>query len=833
MKMKKRTLKRTLKYIVSFVLLLSLFSNLPLMLAGATTTENSTAPAETPVDMHEYHEGIVDGGIYCIRNLGNGDYMDVDNALTAAGTMLSTYTYHAGPNQQFRLEYMGDDTYRMIPINAPNMYINQPLSAEGSPVSLSPDYVQENGAFRLKRYGENVYAIYVAVSNYQNVLCIDSTAAPRVLHRNFDNLSTAQQPYALWALERYGTQYESYDTFYIRSATHNLYLNSDPNIIAARVAPFTGTDAQQWKQTVATTDSYYFSPLNTVYRHLNIKGGSVTLRISGQVQDLTHRQFLIENATVDASGNLNCNIAAYLGGQKMYLNVGNYLLDDPTVHGVLFSNKAEGNDVWVFERVTTTSRDPKELIHNQWLADGGTVNRGTTKWYSFAVDKNARYKIELSGSNVTIGTVEGLLPVTELDRDTANNKMVEVFLNDSVASITGEDTYTIYRIPIVYTGATSNANTAFNYSLCVQQSPMSIHLGSMYEGDDIPASGLYGAWGHIESLGYSIDTKSLISASEALEATHAVTGISDFQSDIFIYNGHGEKGSLEYDLVDPLDVNNLPNMEGCKLAIWAACESAKNKLLVNFVSKSIAQGADAAIGWSKTIDVEDTRLFMKSFFGALAAGDSIDEAQRYALSLPACCCTNEDDYEAVKYTCNCAQSDITCPCENSYSHYNYIYGILDSLVIQGNVDVVLLPASGTAAAMTASLETTEMQSQVMFDKSAYTLMLENTSTGAKLYSKLMNGIPTDDIYIEYYKNGVLVDTYKSDFNLEDCSTQMSAQQTAQTLAEHPDVSAEDLAYIYVDGTWQLIERRTVTVTHGNHICSEIVYVNITAEGVTQ
>ncbi len=120
--------------------------------------------------------------------------------------------------------------------------------------------------------------------------------------------------------------------------------------------------------------------------------------------------------------------------------------------------------------------------------------------------------------------------------------------------------------------------------------------------------------------------------------------------------------------------------------------------------------------------------------------------------------------------------------------------------------------------------------QTGFDKSKYTLMAENASTGTKLYSKLMNGIPTDDCYIEYYENNILVDTYKTEFVLEDCDVQASASQTNAVLAANPNVNAANLSYTYVDGEWHLIERREVTIAHDGIECTEIIYVDLTEGG---
>ena len=59
------------------------------------------------------------GGIYHIRVRHSGQYIDVKNASTAAGTQAVQFNYNGGMNQQYRLLPYDGTYYQLEPVHAP------------------------------------------------------------------------------------------------------------------------------------------------------------------------------------------------------------------------------------------------------------------------------------------------------------------------------------------------------------------------------------------------------------------------------------------------------------------------------------------------------------------------------------------------------------------------------------------------------------------------------------------------------------------------------------------------------------------------------------------
>ena len=64
---------------------------------------------------HYFTNGIADGGIYYIINKRTGKYLDVQNAETADGTKLWTYEGNQSNAQKFKINYLGQETYELVP----------------------------------------------------------------------------------------------------------------------------------------------------------------------------------------------------------------------------------------------------------------------------------------------------------------------------------------------------------------------------------------------------------------------------------------------------------------------------------------------------------------------------------------------------------------------------------------------------------------------------------------------------------------------------------------------------------------------------------------------
>ena len=82
--------------------------------------------------------------------------------------------------------------------------------------------------------------------------------------------------------------------------------------------------------------------------------------------------------------------------------------------------------------------------------------------------------------------------------------------------------------------------------------------------------------------------------------------------------------------------------------------------------------------------------------------------------------------------------------------------------IQGDINNIIYPID------TYSSEIYSLNSNTnSYNKDDYDLVNENMDYGVKLYSRLINGIPTNDYYLEFYNNNKLVGIYKSSYTLSD------------------------------------------------------------------
>ena len=864
MKIKKRTQKRMLKYFICTVLLFSILGNLSLMAVSAITeNEAQTTSNSTSEGLHEYHGSVIDGALYYLMNVGNRQYLTVDNGSPEMFTTLSTASLTNATHQQFRMEYMGSDTYRIVPrhtegVSDPNaidgkMYVCPEWYDSGEIVSIYA-ISQFWGGFRLQRLGENKYIILTEASDFTCALAVDTANPNRIIHKNYSSMTVTEKLHAQWCFISVSSEYESYNKYYIRAINTKLYLEaSDINAPTIQAAPFDGTEAQQWKLSpIPGTNTFHFSPLNNLYNYLENRDDIVEANFIERNEDLDDNQHLFMEYFLDDLGGFKSYfIGVTVDGATKYLGIAGFTYGSTDTYELIWTDNPELYTVWTFEEVLFD--DPSiraaELYTPQYglIADYHDDNIFVLK----NGRRPTRYKIVLRGSEAYVLNIYKDRNLTE---PIYFEQVNSVSLNGEVVKMydTMLEAHTYYYFCVQSTGIGEGT-----YSFMLNPFAISVHLGSLNVGENSNlqhaiSQGFNSSWYHIENMNWNLSTKELISASNALTATHSASGISDFRSDVFVYNGHGLPGYACYigaNNATYLAATQIPDMDGCELAIWASCYSAAISNGTSMVHASKTQGAKVAMGWSKAINTADLKTFLNGFWDQISSGKSINEAMVIALALPKCTCVSSEDYERIvndpelaeDLGCKCAKNGVCecvqgpCPCSsvNHYTYYYYTYGIVDSLVILGDGTNVLYGIAGEDSVTASALNSIESDisiQQRLLDKSEYTLMSENAELGLKLYSKLLNGIPTDDCYIEYYKDGVLVDAYKSPFKLEDAETQVSAMQTNEALKNNPGVDVENLAYTYRDGAWHLIERREIVTTQGDFTYTEIAYVDL-SEGV--
>ena len=861
MKIKRKISERTLKYFICTILLLSLVWNTAFITISAIS-QNKTQERSSysTTNTHMYHGDVRDGGLYYLQSAGNGDFLTVNNASSSMFTTLSTNSWMNALHQEFRLEYMGNDTYRIVAHHTegstdPNaidgrMYIAPEWYDSGEIVSLYP--ISEFwGGYRLQRVYQNGYVLLTEASNFTCALTIDTANQNRIIHKTYNSMSDTEKLYALWYLEGVSPQAESYSKYYIRALNTKIYLEN-PFATSAMVqaAPFNGTESQQWKKTqTPNANQYYLSPLNNLHRYLsNYENDVATLQIA-RYDDPQYQYLWLEYMLDELDGSKSYRIGTTIDNVTKYLGLGDLIAGSSNTYELTWST--DTYTYWAFEEVLFD--DPSMRAVQLYTPQTGTIS--DYYGYDFYTLKNGnrptRYQIVLHSSekiNLYVckdRDMTGPVYLNLVSQTTHNGEKISVY--DTML-----EAHTCYYF---YLQSTSENSTWYN--LLINQFSISVHLGSLYVGDeshfqDVISTGFNSSWYHIQNMNWNLDTKELISAANASIAIHSATGASDFQSDVFVYNGHGGPGYACYegsDMSSYLSAPQIPSMIGCELAIWASCQSAALSNGTSMAHASFAKGAKTVLGWSKSINAGDTQVFFNTFWDQISRGKSIDQAIATALALPKCTCVSAENYELILsdpdtywyLNCSCNSGSDTCPCNegscpcstpNHYTYYYYAYGIVDSLVRLGDGTNVLYSPSGNGPLVTNIQNTLNgnLSAQNSFDKSTYTLMAENPNLGIKLYSKLLNGIPTDDCYIEYYENDVLARTYKSQFTLEDAAVNECAAQAYTILQSNPEVNINNLAYTYRDGAWHLIERREVVTTHDDFSYTEVIYVNLSEGG---
>ena len=363
MKIKKRTWKRTLKYFICIVLLFSLLGNLSLMAVGAITENETQTTSNSGSDgSHEYHGNVIDGALYYLLNVGTHQYLTVDNGSPELFTTLSTAPLKNATHQQFRMEYMGSDTYRIVPRHTegssdPNaidgkMYICPEWYDSGEIVSIYA-ISQFWGGFRLQRIGENKYILLTEASDFTCALTVDTANPNRVIHKTYSSMTVAEKLYAQWCFYSASSQYESYNKYYIRAWNTKLYLEApDVATPTLQAAPFNGTEAQQWKQTQAPVDnSYYLSPLNCLYNYMSNYDNEVVATYIERYSDPSYQHLSVEHVLDEPNGTKIYRIGVTVNNVTKYLGIGGYAEGSTQAYELVWTNSPEAYVPWTFEEV--------------------------------------------------------------------------------------------------------------------------------------------------------------------------------------------------------------------------------------------------------------------------------------------------------------------------------------------------------------------------------------------------------------------------------------------------------------------------------------------------
>lgn len=118
----------------------------------------------------------------------------------------------------------------------------------------------------------------------------------------------------------------------------------------------------------------------------------------------------------------------------------------------------------------------------------------------------------------------------------------------------------------------------------------------------------------------------------------APNGKKKINCEYFVFSGHGYSNAAGvefYNSTSPegFTYNDIPNMNGTKIAIWMTCHGARNYFKngisgdkTSMAYESVKNGADYSLGYVGTIYDTTQRSFPENFFEALNNGMSIPDA---------------------------------------------------------------------------------------------------------------------------------------------------------------------------------------------------------------
>lgn len=155
------------------------------------------------------------GGIYHIRVRHSGQYIDVKNASTAAGTQAVHFNYNGGMNQQYRLLPYDGTYYQLEPVHAPGKVLAKSGTNDRGFSILSLETAMSGAANQLFRFEE------VSPGNGYAIICKDGNLSLDVMDYSHQKLAdiilTAHQSNSQvnkwWILEECSERMESSMTY--------------------------------------------------------------------------------------------------------------------------------------------------------------------------------------------------------------------------------------------------------------------------------------------------------------------------------------------------------------------------------------------------------------------------------------------------------------------------------------------------------------------------------------------------------------------------------------------------------------------------------------------
>lgn len=228
--------------------------------------------------------GVVNYGIYRIKNSYTGKYLTVHNGLDVAGTNIyqSTYdTYSAA--QKFKFVYdSARDAYSLYPLFSTNKVVGTITTTTGANISLRNYSTDNNNQYwKVGRVGGSIVQLYPASAETQYAISTygsesgsasgTSSTSPGNVYLSLRSSSFSQQ----WELIPADPVQEIPNGIYhIRSGYSDKYMQAAASASSIVVQKgFSGERAQQWQITYRGNGCYTFHPAGNTSLALEVLDG--------------------------------------------------------------------------------------------------------------------------------------------------------------------------------------------------------------------------------------------------------------------------------------------------------------------------------------------------------------------------------------------------------------------------------------------------------------------------------------------------------------------------------------------------------------------------------
>lgn len=210
--------------------------------------------------------GIINGGIYYIKNHWQSKYLDVKDASVYNGAKLQVHPYNGSNAQKWKVTLNPNGTYRIVSLINQNYALNltDGLDKQENRIQLWPTpYNDVNSQFRINNHSNGTSRISPVLSTTRSLDVYGASDTNRYGYA-VQIWSNTSNPNQQWTFE------PAEGTYYIKNVQYGKYLDvPNANVYNGaklQVHTFNGSSAQKWKLSRNSDGTYKISSMvNTNY----------------------------------------------------------------------------------------------------------------------------------------------------------------------------------------------------------------------------------------------------------------------------------------------------------------------------------------------------------------------------------------------------------------------------------------------------------------------------------------------------------------------------------------------------------------------------------------